>query len=130
MAIGPMPGVGGMLFGCGGAGAGPAATPFSAPGGVKQPSMGKNSVQQNLHSPHAGMKSTITKGDTLSRSMGNYGKSSGSPGLAGISSSANPLKMIRGGTGQMRRIRGGLGPGKMGMPGPAGDYSMKSGDTE
>lgn len=124
MAIGPMSGVGGMLFGGGGAGAGPAATPFSAPGGVKQPSMGKNSTQQNLHSPHAGMKSTITKGDTLSRSMGQYGKSAG--GISG----ASPLKMIRGGSGQMRRIRGGLGPGKMGMPGPAGDYSMKNADTE
>jgi hypothetical protein len=113
-----------MLFGGGGAGAGPAATPFSAPGGVKQPSMGKNSVQQNLHSPHMNMKSTITKGDTLSRSMGQYGKAAG--GISG----ASPLKMIRGGTGQMKRIRGGLGPGKMGTPGGAGDYSMKSGDTE
>jgi hypothetical protein len=87
--------------------------------------MGKNSTQQNLHSPHAGIKSTITQGDPFSRTMGHYGKNYGS-GISG----ASPLKMIRGGTGQMRRIRGGLGPGKMGTPGPAGDYSMKNPDTE
>lgn len=72
MAMTPLPtGVGGTLFGGGGgAGGGPAASPFSTPGGVKAPSQGKNSVQQNLTSPHAGIKSTITKGQPLSRVLG------------------------------------------------------------
>jgi hypothetical protein len=121
----PLPtGVGGTLFGGGGgAGGGPAASPFSTPGGVKAPSQGKNSVQQNLHSPHAGIKSTITKGQPLSRALGHYGKDhSFDP--------PSPLKGIRGGTGQMRRIRGGLGPGKMGQAGGSTDYSMTNADPE
>jgi len=129
----PLPtGVGGTLFaGGGGQGGGPAASPLSAPGGIHTPSQGKNSIQQNLVSPHAGMKNTIVKGDPLSRAMGQYGKGhsfaadlpGGTPGGA--------LRSIRGGTGQMRRIRGGLGPGKVGQPGASGsDYSMQSPDTE
>jgi hypothetical protein len=109
-------GVGGMLFG-GGGGAGSAA-PVQVGGG-------KNAQAQNLGSPHSGLKSTVTKGDPLSRSMGQYGK--GHSFTAG----ASPLKQIRGGLGQMRRIRGGLGPGKMGEAGPSNqDYSMKNADTE
>lgn len=133
MAMGPLPtGVGGTLFaGGGGQGGEPAASPFSAPGGTKGPSGGKNSTQQNLHSPHSGFRSTITKGDPLNRAMGHYGKTGGMFGadLPG-GSPGSGLKSIRGGTGQMRRIRGGLGPGKTGTAGGSSDYSMKSGDTE
>ena len=118
MAVVPMPtGVGGMLFGGGGGDAG--ASPVHVGGG-------KNATAQNLGSPHSGLKSTVAKGDPLSRAMGQYGKGHSFSGLSG----ASPLKQIRGGTGQMRRIRGGIGPGKMGQPGPVGDYSMKNADTE
>jgi hypothetical protein len=132
MAMTPLPtGVGGTLFAAGGGQGGPAASPFSSPGGVKAPGHGKNSVQQNLSSPHSGLKNTIVPGDPMSRAMGQYGKGhslfgadlpSGSPG--------GSLRSIRGGTGQMRRIRGGLGPGKVGQAGGSSDYSMQSGDTE
>jgi len=107
----------------------PGMGPLFAPGGgaafdnaPSNPSLGKNSKQQNLGSPHTGTRSTLAKSDPVSRSMNQYGK--------GHSFSA-PLKQIRGGTGQMRRIRGGLGPGKMGEAGPSGkDYSMTNADTE
>jgi hypothetical protein len=115
MAISPLPGVGGTLFSSAAPGGGATASPF--------PTGGKGGSAQHLSSPHSGMKSTLHPGDTLSRSMGQYGKGHSFAG-------PSPLKQIRGGTGQMRRIRGGLGAGKMGMPGPSGDYSMKSGDTE
>lgn len=122
-------GVGGMLFGGGGGAAGgpsgstaPSSASFNAtPGAVKGPSGGKNSMQQNLHSPHSGLRQTMTAGDPMSRSMSQYGKGhSYNSGLGGI----------RGGMGQMRRIRGGLGPGKTGEAGGSSDYSMKTMDTE
>jgi hypothetical protein len=128
MAMTPLPGVGGTLFGAGGGAADSnTQTPFEAPGGIKTPSFGKNSSQQNLHSPHSGLRSTITKGDPLSRMMGQYGKGhSFSPAGQGAG-----LSQIRGGMGQMRRIRGGLGPGKVGQAGPSNtDYSMTSPDSE
>lgn len=107
MAAGFPSGVGGMLFG-GGGGGGTADTVHV--GG------GKNAKQQDMGTPHTGMKNTLTTGDPLARSMGHYGKG------------ANPLSQIRGGMGGMKRIRGGLGPGKTGKPGPSDtDYSMKSG---
>ena len=111
MAGGFPSGVGGMLFGGGGGSAG--GQPVAVGGG-------KNAMAHDMGSPHAGMKSTLTKGDPLARSMGHYGKKS------------NPLGQIRGGVGGMKRIRGGLGPGKMGgTAGPSDkDYSMKSADTE
>jgi hypothetical protein len=105
-------GVGGTLFAPGGGAAG---------ADVSTPSLGKNSKQQNLSSPHSGQRSTITKGDPMSRSMGQYGKGH---------SFASPLSMIRGGAGGMKRIRGGLGPGKQGQPGASADYSMTSPDSE
>jgi hypothetical protein len=113
---GPAAGVGGMLFGAGGGDAGTDPTSPVQVGG------GKNATAQNLLSPHSGARSSLSKGEPLSRSMGQYGKGH---------SFASPLKSIRGGTGQMRRIRGGLGPGKLGTAGPSGqDYSMKDGDPE
>jgi hypothetical protein len=98
-----------MLFGSGGGSANAAPVPVGG---------GKNAIAQHMPSVHTSMKNTVTSGDPLSRSMGHYGKQS------------SPLKMIRGGSGQMRKIRGGLGPTKMGGPGGATDYSMKSGDIE
>lgn len=118
MAMGPLPGVGGTLFSSAAPGGGATGSPF--------PTGGKGGSAQHLSSPHSGMKSTLHPGDTLSRSMGQYGKGHAFGGLTG----AKPLKQIRGGLGQMRKIRGGLGPTKMGGPGGPGDYSMKSGDTE
>jgi hypothetical protein len=112
--------VGGTLFAPGGGLGG------SGGSGVATPSLGKNSKQQNLGSPHSGQKSTLASGDTMSRSMGQYGKGHSFSGLAG----GNPLKQIRGGMGGMRRIRGGLGPGKAGQPGSSKDYSMTSPDSE
>lgn len=121
------PGVGGTLFGGGGGDAGSdvgsasAADFQSTPGATKKPSHGKNSHQQNLHSPHSGIRQSITEGDPLSRSMSQYGKGHSYGGLG----------QIRGGKGGMKRIRGGLGPGKQGQAGPSDkDYSMKSADTE
>ena len=121
------PGVGGDLFSGGGGNAGTSASPSpdlsfqNTPGAVKGPSGGKHSSQQNLHSPHSGISSTLAKGDPMSRSMSQYGKGhSFNSGLGGI----------RGGMGQMRRIRGGLGPGKTGQAGGSSDYSMQTPDTE
>jgi hypothetical protein len=133
MAMTPLPaGVGGTLFAAGGGqGGGAAASPFASPGGVKGPAGGKNSTQQNLHSPHSGFRSTITSGDPMSRAMGQYGKGHSLFGadLPG-GTLGGSLKSIRGGTGQMRRIRGGLGPGKTGTAGGSSDYSMQSPDSE
>lgn len=103
-------GVGGMLFGDGGGDAG---------GGPVHVGGGKNARQQDLMSPHSGMKSTLASGDPMSRAMGQYGKGH---------SFASPLSMIRGGKGNMGRIRGGLGAGQKGMPAKSGDYSLKSVD--
>jgi hypothetical protein len=137
-AIMPLPGVGGTLFS---GGSGGVAQGSMSPGSTATPSLGKNSVIQNLDSPHSGLRSTITKGDPLSRLMGQYGKGHGLATMAGghskapnapSVSQANPtLHQLRGGLGQMRRIRGGLGPGKVGQPGPSNkDYSMTSPDLE
>lgn len=108
--------LGGTLFAPGGGIGG--TTPTSPPLGT-----GKNAQSLHLPSPHSGVMSTLTKGDTLARSAGHYGKdksaSSSSP-----SRSANPLGKIRGGSGGIKRIRGGLGPGRMGQPGSSKDYSM------
>ncbi len=130
MAMIPLGGVGGTLFAGGGGGGGTGTpSPLTAPGGIHAPGQGKNSVQQNLSSPHSGLRQTITPGEPMSRAMGQYGKGH-SFNLAGSTFGASPLSKIRGGIGQMRRIRGGLGPGKFGQPGGKGDYSMKSGDAE
>lgn len=99
-------GVGGMLFGMGGGG----GAETTHVGG------GKNAKHQQLSTPHTGLKNTMTPGDPLHRAMGHYGKRG--PG--------NPLSQIRGGGGGIRRARGGLGPGKKGVAGPSGDYSMKN----
>lgn len=117
---GTAPGVGGTLFAAGGGGGG-----------------GKNSVQQDLGSPHSGMKATITKGDPLSRVMGHYGKGHtfGSPQDSPMTSGpskAPKLSTVRGGGGTMKKNvrQGGLGPGPMSTPGTDQDYSMTSADTE
>jgi hypothetical protein len=142
MAMTPLPmGVGGTLFGGGGGGGlssggqalmngGTPRPPMNGFGLTKGPMGGKNSAQQDLMSPHSGMRSTITKGDPLARMPGvsQYGKGAGALGLAGGEPPA--LHQIRGGVGQMRRIRGGLGPGKVGQAGPSSDYSMNSPDVE
>jgi hypothetical protein len=113
----PLPGMG--AFGSPGGGAGVAGPDPTSP---VAPSLGKNSKQQNLMSPHSGVRSTLAKGEPLSRAMNQYGKGH---------SFTPPLKQIRGGLGQMHRIRGGLGPGKMGEAGASDkDYSMTSADTE
>jgi hypothetical protein len=103
------PGVGGMLFSGGGGAAGGATEPVQVGGG-------KNSHAQNLVSPHSGMKSTITKGEPLSRSMSQYGKGH-------QFSSGTALNQIRGGKGQMRHIQGGLGPGRTGGYAGGGNYA-------
>jgi hypothetical protein len=123
MAMTPLPGVGGTLF-AGGGGVGGIADPTTP----VQVGGGKNSHAQNLGSPYAGTRSTITKGEPLSRAMGQYGKGHSFTSLAG--GGAQPLGKVRGGLGQMKRIRGGLGPGKTGQAGPSNDYSMTSPDTE
>lgn len=117
-------------------------TPISGSGATKGPVGGKHSTQQDLMGAHSGMRSTITKGDPMSRAMNQYGKGQdatstlmGSSFGSGLphSGSNTGLKQIRGGTGQMRRIRGGLGPGKTGTAGPSpasGAYSMNNFDTE
>lgn len=117
-------------------------TPISGSGAIKGPVGGKNSHQQDLVGAHSGMRSTITKGDPMSRAMNQYGKNHdatstlmGSSFGSGLphSGSNTGLKQIRGGTGQMRRIRGGLGPGKTGQAGPSpasGGYAMNNWDTE
>jgi hypothetical protein len=125
------------LFAGGSTGVPQGPTPVA---GIAGPSGGKNAVSQNLDSPHSGLRSTITKGDTLSRMTGNYGKGHNALGGMGGHSKApnapsarqaNPaLSQLRGGLGQMRRIRGGLGPGKVGQAGPSNDYSMSSPDAE
>ena len=95
----------------------PPMGPLFAPGGgadyeVASPSLGKNSKQQNLGSPHSGARSALAKGELTSRSMGHYGKGH----------SFNPLGQIRGGMGGMQRIRGGIGPGKKGQPANSPNY--------
>ncbi|HEY1491980.1 MAG TPA: hypothetical protein VGF35_05095 [Steroidobacteraceae bacterium] len=132
MAITPMPGVGGTMFG-GGGGAGGMPSP-QMPGGVAGPAGGKSNTIQNLASPHSGLRSTITPGDSSSRMMGQYGKghSFGAlPGMGGASKAPSGLGQLRGGGGAMKRnVRmGGLGPGKMSTPGTAQDYSMSSPDA-
>lgn len=112
--------LGGTLFAPGGGigGTTPALSPSTG---------GKNAQSLRLPSPHSGVMSTLTKGDTLARSTGQYGKTANS-NLP--SRSANPLGKIRGGSGGIKRIRGGLGPGRMGQPGSSKDYSMTNPDTE
>ena len=107
MAIG-LPSVGGMLFGEGGGDAD--AEPVEVGGG-------KSAKKQDLGSPHSGQKATLSGGEPLSRSMGNYGKGH---------SFSGGLSQIRGGKGAMRRtpIRGGLG-GKVGSAKP--EYSKTGG---
>lgn len=104
--------LGGTLFAPGGGIGGTTPTPS-----------GKNAQSLHLPSPHSGVMSTLTKGDTLARSASQYGKDK-SASLNSPSRSANPLGKIRGGTGGIKRIRGGLGPGRMGQPGSSKDYSM------
>lgn len=112
-------------------------------GATKGPFGGKNSHQQDLGSPHAGNRSTLSAGNVGSRAVGQYGKGHDATAslLGGSFSSGLPhsgsntgLGQIRGGTGQMRRIRGGLGAGgRTGTPAPSpkgGGYSMNNFDTE
>jgi len=126
----PLPGVGGALFSGGSTGIpqGGPSQGSTSPGGTHSFGGGRNSVMQNLGSPHSGLRSTITSGDSLSRLGNNYGKGH-SMSLTG-GHSKDPNAALRGGTGQMRRIRGGLGPGKVGQAGTSQDYSMSSPDTE
>jgi hypothetical protein len=99
---------------------------------------GKNSVQQDFGSPHSGVMSTITKGEPLSRMMGQYGKGHSfapqpqAPSMAMGPSKAPKLSTIRGGSGAMKKNvrQGGLGPGPMSTPGTSQDYSMTTPDTE
>lgn len=98
---------------------------------------GKGSHQQALGGVHSGVKSAITGGAPLSRSMGQYGKGhSYLPGMEG-GVTADPtqhagVKQIRDGGGGIRRNprKGGLGPGPMSAAGGAGDYSMTNTDLE
>jgi hypothetical protein len=91
------------------------------------PGTGKGAKTQHLGSPHSGMRSTITKGDPLSRMAGQYGKGHSflaGPQGAGATmpvSGSSGLANIRGGQGGMKRVprSGGLGPGAMGTPGTA-----------
>lgn len=139
------PGAGGTAF-SGGAAAAPAAAsphlmngpgarpPHNGFGLTKGPVGGKASTFQDHLSPHSGIRSTITRGEPLMRSVGQYGKMGGgysrTAQLPGALPTRMPSAQIRGGMGQMRRIRGGLGPGRMGQPGGSGDYSMTSMDVE
>lgn len=142
MAMVPLPGVGGALFSGGSTGVpqGSVSAGSQSPGQASHLGGGKNAFSQNLGSPHSGMRSTITKGDPLSRMTNNYGKGHSFDSLSGghsknpnaqSASQINPsLHQIRGGLGQMRRIRGGLGPGKVGQPGTSQNYSMNNPDAE
>lgn len=148
MALGGLPlgpGPGGTAFAGGAFGAPAAASPhlMNGPsvarppangfGLTKGPVGGKASTFQDHISPHSGIRSTITRGEPLGRSIGHYGKMGAMPGtvqLPGQQPAQAGGRMIRGGMGQMRRIRGGLGPGRMGQPGGSGDYSMSSMDVE
>jgi|SRR6187402_3358474 hypothetical protein len=100
------PAVGGMLFGDGGGDAG--AEPVDVGGG-------KNAKKQEFGSPHSGMKSTLSAGEPLSRSLGNYKKGH---------SVSGGLSQIRGGKGTMRRTptKGGMNFGAKG----AADYTQKT----
>ena len=75
--------------------------------------------QQNLFSPHSGIMSTITPGNTMSRSMGQYGKGHGDPILSAPTAATNPLKDGGGGIKTNPR-EGGLGAG------PQGNYGSVS----
>jgi hypothetical protein len=99
------PAVGGMLFGDGAGDAG--AEPVDVGGG-------KAAKKQDLQSPHSGLKATLSPGEPLSRSTGNYGKGH---------SFSGGLSQIRGGKGNIRRnpTHGGLGMGSKGVA----DYSAK-----
>lgn len=123
----PPPGAGGTLFSGGSSpstGSSGGHVPNGAPKGFGHAlggkTGGKGSKQENLLSPHAGMKSTITGGDPLARSMGHYGKKQGA------------LSDVRGGGGGIKKNprSGGLGPGPMSTPGTSDDYSMTSPDLE
>lgn len=98
---------------------------------------------QNLMSPHAGIKATITPGDTMSRAMGQYGKghsfaaptptamSIGPPGMpGGVGPKSDPGPHIRDGKGGIRKNArsGGIGPGPNGSYGSSRAYG-KSGDN-
>jgi hypothetical protein len=107
LPIGAGSGVGGTLFGGGGGIGGPFTTKVGG---------GKDASHQQLGSPHAGTKNTLTKGDPALRSMGQYGKG----GKLGVTSRIQGIK------GGITRPVGGLGPGRKGQPGPKGDYSMKN----
>lgn len=119
-----MPGVGGTLFG------GAVGSPMSGQGETSGPAGGKNATSQNLGSPHSGLRSTITKGEPMSRAMGHYGK--GHSFSAPTPTPGQGQAKIRGASGQIgHQLRyGGLGPGKMATAGGSNDYSMSSPDTE
>lgn len=87
---------------------------------------------QNLVSPHAGVRATITPGDPMSRMMGQYGKGhsfapaappAGDPVLAvpGAKGAAGAVRDARGGVKRHGR-QGGLGPGPNGSYGSPRDY--------
>jgi hypothetical protein len=98
--------------------------------------IGKPGKMQRLTFP--GQKNTITPGDTLSRSMGQYGKGHS---LLGAQPAANAapvshagMNEIRGGSGGIKKRprQGGIGPGPMGNYGsdtlypkePTGDQTQ------
>ncbi len=73
---------------------------------------GKGSRTQDLGSPHSGMKTSLTPGDALTRSMGVYKKGASylppEFGPVGQPPSPHPashptVSMIRGGSGRMKR---------------------------
>lgn len=82
--------------------------------------LGKNSVHQDLGSPHSGMKSSVTPGDPMSRVMGQLGKGH----------SFAPPAPMRTTTMVPHPRKGGLGPGAQGTDMSSGDYQMVSPDTE
>lgn len=93
--------------------------PMPATGAHVAKGGGKNSVMQDLGSPHSGMKATVTKGDPMSRAMGQLGK--------GHSFAAPPMRT----TAMVPNPRrGGLNAGGTGTPAPAGAYALASPDTE
>jgi hypothetical protein len=96
-------------------------------------------AQQDLKSPHSGIMSTITPGDPMDRSMGQYGKA-GTPMTAMVGGlptpGSDPTKSmgdptIKDGTGGIKSHPkfGGIGPGMsggMGTSSPMGNFGVKS----
>lgn len=84
-------------------------------------------ASQRLPGPHSGVRNTLTKGDPLARSMGQYGKGHdplGAASDAGLPSAVDeqpPALFTRGGAGGIRRHP------KFGEMGPGADDGYGSG---